>query len=134
VWDRTIHALSPFLFVFEVTFFSYCSLHLSRKLSFKMAKGKSAAGAESGKRVKKVVSANSAAVSQGSIRRLARRAGVKRISTPVYADIRSVLHTFVETTVKHATALTEYRKAKTVAAADIISALRKQGKSLYGYA
>jgi histone H4 len=100
----------------------------------KMAKGKSAAGAESGKRVKKVVSANSAAVSQGSIRRLARRAGVKRISTPVYADIRSVLHTFVETTVKHATALTEYQKKKTVSASDIINALRKQGKALYGYA
>ena len=99
-----------------------------------MAKGKSAAGAESGKRVKKVVAANSAAVSQGSIRRLARRAGVKRISTPVYADIRSVLHTFVETTVKHATALTEHGKRKTVSAADIVAALRKQGRSIYGYA
>jgi histone H4 len=100
----------------------------------KMAKGKSAAGAESGKRVKKVVSANSAAVSQGSIRRLARRAGVKRIATPVYADVRSVLHTFVETTVKHATALTEYSRRRTVGAQDIINALRKQGKAIYGYA
>jgi histone H4 len=98
-----------------------------------MAKGKSA-GAESGKRVKKVVSANSAAVSQGSIRRLARRAGVKRISAPVYNDVRAVLHTFVEDVVRSACALTEHAKRKTVSASDIVQALRRRGRVLYGYA
>jgi histone H4 len=99
-----------------------------------MAKGKSAAGASSGKRVKKIVSANATAVSQGSIRRLARRAGVKRISAPVYADVRSVLQSFVEKTVRDAAALAEHAKKRTLSAAIIVQALRKQGKSIYGYA
>ena len=99
-----------------------------------MAKGKSAAGASAGKRVKKIVSANATAVSQGSIRRLARRAGVKRISAPVYADVRSVLQGFVEKTVRDAAALTEHGKKKTVSAAIIVQALRKSGKVIYGYA
>ena len=53
-----------------------------------MAKGKSAGA---GKRVKKVLKANASSVSQGSIRRLARRGGVKRIAGPVYGEVRDVL-------------------------------------------
>lgn len=96
-----------------------------------MAKGKS--GADSGKRVKKLMHANANAVSQGSIRRLARRGGVKRIAATVYPQMRDVLKGFVEAIVKDATAYTEHAKMKTVTVGHCVQALRKRGKALYGY-
>merc|ERR1711907_389427 len=89
-----------------------------------MAKGKSAGA---GKRVKKVLKANASSVSQGSIRRLARRGGVKRIAGPVYGEVRDVLRRFVDGVVRDATAYTEHAKHKTVSVQDIIAALRKRG-------
>ena len=50
-----------------------------------MAKGKGK-GAKRGK-----TSGKSGTISKGGIRRLARRAGVKRISAPTYDEVRSVL-------------------------------------------
>ena len=97
-----------------------------------MAKGKS--GGDSGKRVKKLLRSQVDSVSQGSIRRLARRAGVKRISNPVYSDVRTVLHAFVEGVVRDATTLTEHAKRKTCSGSDVVQALRKRGRTLYGYA
>merc|ERR1712093_44853 len=86
----------------------------------KMAKGKSAGA---GKRVKKVLKANASSVSQGSIRRLARRGGVKRIAGPVYGEVRDVLRRFVDGVVRDATAYTEHAKHKTVSVQDIIASL-----------
>merc|ERR1712000_42713 len=82
-----------------------------------MAKGKSAGA---GKRVKKVLKANASSVSQGSIRRLARRGGVKRIAGPVYGEVRDVLRRVVDGVVRDATAYTEHAKHKTVSVQDII--------------
>ena len=96
-----------------------------------MAKGKSAGAG--GKRVKKVLKANASSVSQGSIKRLARRAGVKRVSATVYGEIRSVLRSFVDGVVRDATAYVEVRKARTVSTQDIVAALRKRGRSIYGF-
>merc|ERR1712169_146603 len=96
----------------------------------KMAKGKSAGA---GKRVKKVLKANASSVSQGSIRRLARRGGVKRIAGPVYGEVRDVLRRFVDGVVRDATAYTEHAKHKTVSVQDIIAALRKRGRAIYGF-
>merc|ERR1712100_13758 len=87
----------------------------------KMAKGKSAGA---GKRVKKVLKANASSVSQGSIRRLAR---------PVYGEVRDVLRRFVDGVVRDATAYTEHAKHKTVSVQDIIAALRKRGRAIYGF-
>lgn len=95
-----------------------------------MAKGKSG---DSGKRVKKASTEHVQSVSQGSIRRLARRGGVKRIASPVYDDVRAVLRQFVEGVVRDSTAYTEHAKRKTVTALDIVQALRKRGRTLYGY-
>merc|ERR1712000_617492 len=96
----------------------------------RMAKGKSAGA---GKRVKKVLKANASSVSQGSIRRLARRGGVKRIAGPVYGEVRDVLRRFVDGVVRDATAYTEHAKHKTVSVQDIIAALRKRGRAIYGF-
>jgi histone H4 len=72
-------------------------------------------------------------ITKGSIRRMARRAGVKRISGPAYAEIRGALTTFVEGVIKDAIVYTEHAKRHTVTAVDVVYALRKRGKMVYGY-
>ncbi len=101
-----------------------------------MAKGKTSAGAKgssSTKRQKKVLRENVKSVSKGAIRRLARRGGVKRISSEVYEEVRKTLKAFVEGVVRDATAYTEHGKRKTVTALDVVNALKKRGKVIYGY-
>ena len=101
-----------------------------------MAKGKKSGVAKSAatKRQKKVVSENAKSVTKGAIRRMARRGGVKRISSEIYDEVRKTLKSFVEGVVRDATAYTEHAKRKTVTALDVVNALRKRGKILYGYA
>ena len=101
-----------------------------------MAKGKKSGEAKgvANKRQKKVLRENIKGITKGSIRRLARRGGVKRISSEVYEEVRKTLKTFVEGVVRDATAYTEHAKRKTVTALDVVNALRKRGKILYGYA
>ena len=72
-------------------------------------------------------------VTKPAIRRLARRAGIKRISGTVYEEIRNVLKGFLYKTVGDAVGLAEYAKRKTVTAVDVVYSLKKQGRSLYGY-
>ena len=101
-----------------------------------MAKGKTSSGAKgtsSTKRQKKVLRENVKSVSKGAIRRLARRGGVKRISSEVYEEVRKTLKAFVEGVVRDATAYTEHGKRKTVTALDVVNALKKRGKVIYGY-
>merc|ERR1712000_783650 len=112
-------------------FFLFHRKKLSKLPIFnRTAKGKSAGA---GKSVKKVLKANASSVSQGSIRRLARRGGVKRIAGPVYGEVRDVLRRFVDGVVRDATAYTEHAKHKTVSVQDIIAALRKRGRAIYGF-
>ena len=89
-------------------------------------KGKRSSGAK-GK-------AKSGSISKGGIRRLARRAGVKRIGAPVYDEVRSVLSEFVKNTMHDTVAVLELSKKKTVSAADVMYALKKAGKTLYATA
>ena len=98
-----------------------------------MAKGKSGA-AKSTKRMKKTVASGTKGLTRGSIRRLARRGGVKRISGALYEEVRTVLKSFVDGVVRDATAYTEHAKRKTVTALDVSLSLKKRGKMLYGYA
>ncbi|CBH11431.1 histone H4, putative [Trypanosoma brucei gambiense DAL972] len=107
----------------------------STKSTYNMAKGKKSGEAKgSQKRQKKVLRENVRGITRGSIRRLARRGGVKRISGVIYDEVRGVLKSFVEGVVRDATAYTEYSRKKTVTAVDVVNALRKRGKILYGYA
>ena len=52
----------------------------------------------------------------------------------VYEEVRKTLKAFVEGVVRDATAYTEHAKRKTVTALDVVNALRKRGKLIYGYA
>ena len=70
-------------------------------------------------------------VTKPVICRLARRGGVKRISGLVYEETRSVLKVFLENVIRDAVTYTEHARRKT--AMDIVYALKRQGRTLYGF-
>jgi len=72
-------------------------------------------------------------VTKPAIRRLARRGGVKRISFFIYEYTRDVLKVFLSGVVRDAITYTEHAGRKTVTAMDIVYALKRQGRTLYGF-
>ena len=72
-------------------------------------------------------------ITKPAIRRLARRGGVKRISALIYDEARQVLKTFLESVVRDSVTYCEHAKRKTVTALDVVYALKRQGKTLYGF-
>lgn len=71
-------------------------------------------------------------ITKPAIRRLARRGGVKRISGLIYDETRGVLKLFLESVIRDAVTYTEHAKRKTVTSLDVIYALKRQGRTLYG--
>ncbi len=96
-------------------------------------KGGKGLGKGGAKRFRKGGKGNIAGITKPAIRRLARRGGVKRISGQIYDESRSVLKTFLENVVKDAVTYTEYSKRKTVTALDVVYALKRQGRTIYGF-
>eukprot|EP00826_Nyctotherus_ovalis_P036550 TRINITY_DN3251_c0_g1_i1.p2 TRINITY_DN3251_c0_g1~~TRINITY_DN3251_c0_g1_i1.p2 ORF type:complete len:117 (+),score=28.49 TRINITY_DN3251_c0_g1_i1:405-755(+) len=72
-------------------------------------------------------------ITKPAIRRLARRGGVKRISSLVYDESRCVIKAFLENVVRDAVTYTEHARRKTVTALDVVYALKRTGKTLYGF-
>ncbi|MGH0125864.1 UNVERIFIED_CONTAM: hypothetical protein FKN15_074284 [Acipenser sinensis] len=72
-------------------------------------------------------------ITKPTIRRLARRRGVKRISGLIYEETRGVLKVFLENVIRDAVTYTEHTKRKTVTAMDVVYALKRQGRTLYGF-
>ena len=72
-------------------------------------------------------------ITKPAIRRLARRGGVKRISALIYEETRTTLKTFLENVVRDSVTYTEHARRKTVTAMDVVYALKRQGRSLYGF-
>jgi histone H4 len=72
-------------------------------------------------------------ITKPAIRRLARRGGVKRISSLIYEETRNVLRGFLENVVRDSVTYTEHAKRKTVTALDVVYALKRQGRTLYGF-
>lgn len=89
-----------------------------------------------------------------AIRRLARRGGVKRISGLIYEETRGVLKIFLENVIRDSVTYTEHAKRlaflwpvivlplaklltrahrKTVTALDVVYALKRSGRTLYGF-
>ncbi len=85
------------------------------------------------KRHKRSLADNIQGITKPAIRRLARRGGVKRISGTVYGEVRGTLKVFLETIIREAVVYTEYAHRKTVTAMDVIFALKRQGRTLYGF-
>jgi histone H3/H4 len=82
----------------------------------------------------RVLRDNIQGITKPGIRRLARRAGVKRISGLIYEKTRGILQLFLANVVRNAVTYTEHARRKTVTAMDVVYALKLQGKSLYGVA
>ena len=85
------------------------------------------------KRIRKNTKEIILGITKPAIKRLARRGGVKRISGLIYEETRNVLKTFLENVVRDAVTYTEHARRKTVTALDVIYALKRQGRALYGF-
>ncbi|POW10557.1 hypothetical protein PSHT_06061 [Puccinia striiformis] len=72
-------------------------------------------------------------ITKPAIRRLARRGGVKRISGLIYEETRGVLKIFLENVIRDSVTYTEHAKRKTVTSLDVVYALKRQGRTLYGF-
>ncbi|OWZ07252.1 Histone H4 [Phytophthora megakarya] len=98
-------------------------------------RGKGIAGTGTGgaKRHRKIIRDNIQGITNPAIRRLARRAGVVRISGLVYYETRAVLRFFLSTLIRDAILYAEHGSRKTVKGIDVIYALKRQGRTLYGF-
>ncbi|XP_065574966.1 uncharacterized protein LOC136036589 [Artemia franciscana] len=72
-------------------------------------------------------------ITKPAIRRLAHRGGVKCISCLIYEETRGVLKFFLEKVIRDDVTYTEHAKRKTVPAMDVVYALKRQGRTLYGF-
>ncbi|KAI6716082.1 histone h4 [Diplocarpon mali] len=91
-------------------------------------KGGKGLGKGGAKRHRKILRDNIQGITKPAIRRLARRGGVKRISAMIYEETRGVLKTFLEGVIRDA-----HAKRKTVTSLDVVYALKRQGRTLYGF-
>ena len=97
----------------------------------KVGKGLGKGGAK--RATKKVLLDTIKGITKPAIRRLARRGGVKRLSGLMYEETRSVLRSFLDNVVKDSATYTEHARRTTVTALDVVHALKRQGKTLYGF-
>merc|ERR1712087_763857 len=72
-------------------------------------------------------------ITKPAIKRLARRGGIKRISGLIYEETRGVLKMFMHNIIRDAVTYAEHAKRKTVTAMDVLYALKRQGRTLYGF-
>lgn len=96
-------------------------------------KGGKGLGKGGAKRHRKILRDNIQGITKPAIRRLARRGGVKRISALIYEEVRGVLKSFLENVIRDAVTYTEHAKRKTVTSLDVVYALKRQGRTLYGF-
>lgn len=126
-------------------------------------KGGKGLGKGGAKRHRKILRDNIQGITKPAIRRLARRGGVKRISGLIYEETRGVLKIFLESecgpsllfsrlssvavltdyllcrcvlppdVIRDSVTYTEHAKRKTVTSLDVVYALKRQGRTLYGF-
>ncbi|KAJ8644933.1 hypothetical protein MRB53_006681 [Persea americana] len=58
---------------------------------------------------------------------------MKRISGLIYEETRGVLKIFLENVIRDAVTYTEHARHKTVTAMDVVYAIKRQGRTLYGF-
>ncbi len=104
----------------------------SKAPTYGLGKGRGK-GAYSAARHRRVARDSIQGITKPAIRRLARRGGVKRISGLVYEDAREAIKSFLTTIIRDATAYTEYARRKTVTHMDVLRALKRNGRTLYGF-
>ncbi|OQO09704.1 hypothetical protein B0A48_05107 [Cryoendolithus antarcticus] len=85
------------------------------------------------KRHRKIIRDNIHGITKPDIRRLARRGGVKRISSDIYPKTREVLKMYLEEVLHDCCAVVSTFNRKTITVTDVVFALRRRGTSLYGF-
>ncbi|KAJ7661170.1 histone-fold-containing protein [Mycena rosella] len=88
--------------------------------------GRGKGGKGGAKRHRKILRDNIQGITKPAIRRLARRGGVKRISGLIYEETRGNV-------IRDSVTYTEHAKRKTVTALDVVYALKRSGRTLYGF-
>ncbi len=68
-------------------------------------------------------------ITKPAIRRMARGGGVKRTDGTIYEETRIVLKIFLENIIRDAVPV----QRKTVTTTDVVAALKRQGRILYGF-
>ncbi len=95
-------------------------------------KGGKGLGKSGAKRHRKVLKDNIQGITKPAIKRLARRGGVKRISGNVYEETRGMLKVFLERICKDAVIYCDHAHRKTVTNMDIVYALKRSGRPIFG--
>ena len=70
-------------------------------------------------------------ITKAAIVRLARRAGVTRLSHNVYEQLRAILKRFTIDVLTDVVSYTEYDRRHTIGGKDVSRALKRQGRPLY---
>jgi histone H4 len=70
-------------------------------------------------------------ITKPAVRRLLRRAGVKRISTLIYDEVRNKTKSFLENVVRDAVTYTEHARRKTITVEDVLHSLKRRSMTLY---
>lgn len=96
-------------------------------------KGGKSLGKGGAKRHRKVLRDNIQGITKPAIRRLTRRGGVKRISGLIYEETRDVLKVFLGKLIRDSVTYAEHARRNTVTAMDVVYAMKRQGKTLYGF-
>lgn len=96
-------------------------------------KGPLGRGRGGAKRHRKILADSVMGVTNPAIRRLARRGGVKRISGLIYQETRGCLKFYLEKVLRDTVTYVTYARRTTVTAMDVIYALKRQGRTLYGF-
>mmetsp|Transcript_84534 Transcript_84534/g.213174 ORF Transcript_84534/g.213174 Transcript_84534/m.213174 type:complete len:119 (+) Transcript_84534:75-431(+) len=109
------------------------STKLSKADKFAHESDKTAVGKGGATRHRKVMKESIQGVTKPAIRRLARRGGVKRISGVIYEEVRTVLQMFLGNVLRDAITYMEYSRRRTVTAVDVVYALKRQGRTIYGF-
>ncbi|ETO99643.1 hypothetical protein F441_22941 [Phytophthora nicotianae CJ01A1] len=95
--------------------------------------GQGANGAGGSKRHRHVLRDSIHGISNKSIRRRARRAGVIRMSALVHEHMRAVLKVNLKCLINGAIVYTHHANRKTIKTMDVVYALKRQGQMLYGF-
>lgn len=80
-------------------------------------------------RYKKVFRGNLEGISRPSIRRMARRGGVKRLSGVIYEEVRTVLKNWLDDVIRVAVTYCSHARRKTITTMDVVLAVKKAGGS-----
>ncbi|MES1904785.1 MAG: hypothetical protein MHPSP_001040, partial [Paramarteilia canceri] len=95
------------------------------------AKGGKGLGKGGAKRHKKRLDSSNM-IAKPQLRRLARRAGVKRLSSLSYPEIRTTISTFLENVLRKASGFCENAGRKTINSMDIVCAMKANGSFVAG--